>query len=391
MQAWRGREGFVVQKLNILFHLLGWGFAWIAIFFVTLVLVHLFADDGGTLRENKFFLAGVGIASLGLIFPLDWLRRKYLGLLFGLVWITIISLLIKRFYIDDRDTLRGIGLFFAGVGIAPLGLILAYFRTNHQRKELASEDYGRSVKMLGGRTANVRQSGVYSLRNLVRGNDHLYKAILRVIASFARTQSMDFIRREVFAKDESVSTAVDIEWIRKIADEKPMPPDAEAAITMIKEIINEGKGKFEKIVKDCDLGEYTIDLSDSILLNGALSRTSVKKANFSQSRIFGFDFRHTDFSDANLVASHFENCSFVGCNFEKAEMGEVRIVAPECPEENPFEGANFKDAEIHGADLKSAYGITQSQIDDAIGDVNTKLPRGLEWPKCWKVIPESTA
>ena len=159
-----------------------------------------------------------------------------------------------------------------------------------------------------------------------------------------------------------------------------MPPDVEAAITMIKEIINEGEGEFEKIVKDCGLGEYTIDLSNSILLNGALSRTSVKKANFSQSRIFGFDFRGTDFSDANLVAAHFENCSFVGCNFERAEMGEVRIVAPECPEENPFEGANFKGAEIHGADLKSAYGITESQINDAVGDADTKLPRGLKQP-----------
>ena len=171
-----------------------------------------------------------------------------------------------------------------------------------------------------------------------------------------------------------------------------MLPDVEAAITMVKEVINEGKDEFEKIVEKCELGEYTIDLSNSILLNGALSRTSVKKANFSQSKIFGFDFRNTDFSDANLVAAHFENCSFVGCNFEKAEMREVRIVmTPGYSDKAPFEGANFKDAEVYGADLELARGITQSQIADAIGDVNTKLPRGLEWPKCWKVIPESTA
>ena len=323
MPAWRGREGFVVQKPGFLFR---------------------------------------------------WLRSYGLAL-FGLAWIA--AVIVYVFGFSDGNTLRARGLFFAGVGIAPLGLLLAYLRTNHQRKQLASEDYGRSVKMLGGPTASVRQSGVYSLRNLVRGNNHLHKAILRVIASFARTQSMEIIRNG--AKDESVSTAVDINLIRKIAGEKSMSPDVEAAITMIKEIINEGEGEFEKIVKDCGLGEYTIDLSNSILLNGALSRTSVKKANFSQSRIFGFDFRGTDFSGANLVAAHFEDCSFVGCNFERAEMGEVRIVmTPGYSDKAPFEGANFKGAEIYGADLELARGITESQINDAVGDVNTKLPRGLE-------------
>ena len=338
MPAWRGREGFVVQKPDFLFR---------------------------------------------------WLRSYGLAL-FGLAWIA--AVIVYVFGFSDGNTLRARGLFVAGVGIAPLGLLLAYLRTSHQRKELASEDYGRSVSMLGNSSASVKQSGVYSLRNLVRGNNHLYKAILRVIASFARTQSMEIIRSEILAKDESVSTVVDVERIRKIAGEKSMPPDVEAAITMIKEIINEGESEFEKIVKDCGLGEYTIDLSNSILLNGALSRTSVKKANFSQSKIFGFDFRGTDFSDANLVAAHFENCSFVGCNFERAEMGEVRIVVPECPEENPFEGANFKGAEIHGADLKSAYGITELQINGAIGDADTKLPRGFKQPDHWDgVIPESNS
>ena len=322
-------------------------------------------------------------------------EAKYPGLSFALAWIAI-SLVIFAFvlfFTRDGDMLRGIGLFFAGVGIAPLGLILAYLRTSHQRKELASEDYGRSVTMLGssGSSAvNVRQSGVYSLRNLVRENNHLYKAILRVIASFARTQSMEIIRNGV--KDESVSTAVDIERIRKIADEKSMSPDVEAAITMIKEIINEGEGEFEKIVKDCGLGEYTIDLSSSFLLNGALSRTSVKKANFSQSKIFSFDFKGTDFSGANLVAAHFEDCFFAECNFERAEMREVRIVmTPGYSDKAPFEGANFKGAEIYGADLELARGIAQSQIDDAHGDVNTKLPSGLKRPKRWDIVSESTA
>ena len=313
---------------------------------------------------------------------LRFYEAKYPGLTFALAWIAI-SFVIFVFalpFTSDGNTLRGIGFFFAGVGIAPLGLILAYLRTNHQRKQLASEDYGRSVKMLGSSAVNVRQSGVYSLRNLVRGNDHLYKAILRVIASFARTQSMRIIRNGV--KGESVSAAMDIKRVRKIVEEESMLPDVEAAITMIKEIINEGEGEFEKIVKDCGLGEYTIDLSNSILLNSALSRTSVKKANFSQSRIFGFDFRGTDFSGANLVAAHFEDCSFVECNFEKAEMREVRIVAP-VSKENPFKDANFKGAEIHGADLELACGITQSQIDDALGDADTKLPLGLTRPDHW--------
>jgi hypothetical protein len=52
-----------------------------------------------------------------------------------------------------------------------------------------------------------------------------------------------------------------------------------------------------------------------------------------------------------------------------------------------FDGADFKDAEMHhaviaGADLTHARGLTQEQVDEACSDSKTRLPSGLTARTC---------
>jgi uncharacterized protein YjbI with pentapeptide repeats len=49
-------------------------------------------------------------------------------------------------------------------------------------------------------------------------------------------------------------------------------------------------------------------------------------------------------------------------------------------------GADFRDADIRGADLTESIFLTQSQLNAAKGDSNTKLPPSLSRPTHWSTI-----
>lgn len=48
-------------------------------------------------------------------------------------------------------------------------------------------------------------------------------------------------------------------------------------------------------------------------------------------------------------------------------------------------GADLRDADIRGADLRQSFFLTQSQINSAIGNLKTKLPEHIEYPKKYKI------
>jgi hypothetical protein len=45
--------------------------------------------------------------------------------------------------------------------------------------------------------------------------------------------------------------------------------------------------------------------------------------------------------------------------------------------------ADLSGAYLDGADLSTAVGLSQEQLDSAIGDENTKIPEGLTRPARW--------
>jgi uncharacterized protein YjbI with pentapeptide repeats len=47
-----------------------------------------------------------------------------------------------------------------------------------------------------------------------------------------------------------------------------------------------------------------------------------------------------------------------------------------------FTAAKLDNANLSGADFETAKGLTQSQLDVACGDKDTKLPKGLKLLPC---------
>jgi len=89
----------------------------------------------------------------------------------------------------------------------------------------------------------------------------------------------------------------------------------------------------------------------------------------------GFSLRGANLVEANLA----------GANLAEANLREAKLERPNLTEANLLE-ANLKEADLSGAFLQemTKEGLTQTQIDEAVGNDATKLPDHLQRPPHWR-------
>ncbi len=85
----------------------------------------------------------------------------------------------------------------------------------------------------------------------------------------------------------------------------------------------------------------------------------------------GTNLMRADLSRASLYCTHLERAELAGANFAEADL---------C-------GASLTYANIRGADLSRSLYLTQTQINEAVGNRMTLLPAGLERPPHWGNTP----
>lgn len=69
-----------------------------------------------------------------------------------------------------------------------------------------------------------------------------------------------------------------------------------------------------------------------------------------------------DLSTQLLIAANFSNCTFNG---------------------TMFLGADTRDTDFSGSDLRQSVFLSQGQVNAAKGNRNTKLPNHLMYPPTW--------
>jgi uncharacterized protein YjbI with pentapeptide repeats len=82
----------------------------------------------------------------------------------------------------------------------------------------------------------------------------------------------------------------------------------------------------------------------------------------------GKDLRGVDFRGANLRGAY-----LIGADLRGTDLRMADLI-----------GADFRGADIRGADLTGSIFLTQSQIDAAKGDLDTRLPPSLTRPTHWQ-------
>ena len=113
------------------------------------------------------------------------------------------------------------------------------------------------------------------------------------------------------------------------------------------------------------------DLSGRNFAGARLRQSSLTVAVLNGANFSGADLRDADayggvFSSASFANADLTNSTWVGTFLEGAN----------------FSGANLTGANFSGAQMRSARGLSQSQLNTACGDSTTELPGSLTIPSC---------
>lgn len=104
-------------------------------------------------------------------------------------------------------------------------------------------------------------------------------------------------------------------------------------------------------------------------------------ARLRQSNLTLATMDRVNFEGANLSIANLYGGRFTGASFENADLSRAILVGGSYDGAN-FAGANLTDANISGAEMATARGLTQSQLNTACGDSYTQLPTGLSVQQC---------
>jgi DnaJ-domain-containing protein 1 len=109
-----------------------------------------------------------------------------------------------------------------------------------------------------------------------------------------------------------------------------------------------------------------IDLSGAQLCRAELDQATLIEANLN-----GAALTDADLSDARL-----EKADLRGADLCNAKLAYTTL-----------NGAQIEAANLCGANLRHARGLTQAQINRALGDSSTALPTNLVVPRAWQPFP----
>ena len=299
--------------------------------------------------------------------------EKYSEILTGVLWLLfVVSIPFWLNGFSDIKTnpelLRGIGLFVLGIGVAPLGLYLAYNRTKSSRAQTESlraqaetekeknvtDAFAKSVELLGNESIAAKQGGIYALGRIAGDNPELHSMIMDIVASYIRQESLDRFNSGLQGgKNED-------ELIKEFSS-KPVSMDIEAAVAVIRQRNRENDKPPEK-------SRYFLDLSNAYIFNAHFNDTKLTRVNFSDSVMMGCLFDNTDLSESNFKASNLKGSSFQDCDLRGANLLKADLQEADLQEANlwgadlwgadlrwaDLQGANLRGANLRGANLRGA-------------------------------------
>lgn len=141
------------------------------------------------------------------------------------------------------------------------------------------------------------------------------------------------------------------------------------------------------------------DFRQADVSGGHLEQAYLRDANFAGARMsrVGLQESHlscANFSDANLDSARLDGAFMDSARFHDADLEGASLVGAYAKRAD-FRGAAMAEADLRGAilwgaDLSTAVGLSQDQLDEAIGDDDTQLPDGLTVRICADTIPLQT-
>jgi len=317
---------------------------------------------------------------------------------------------------ERRDLVQGLAaagqalaVFLTGA-VALIGLYLTRQNTNEQLQQAResqertqrstqetlrlteqgqlTERFTRAIDQLGAtddkgkKKLEIRLGGIYALERIDKESPEraYHGTVMEVLTAYVRENSRrgpEEPSTPTTASNEGAEQDKDVEQDEESTVRRP-PTDIQAILDVLKR-------RDEHLVpKPPPHTPHTHRLSLD-LRESNLDRANLFGADLQDAAFYGASLRGANLRAANLNGAVLQEANLQGANLERANLRGTNLSGA------ILYGANLRGARLEQAFLKAARGLTQEQIDWAIGDDTTTLPDGLVWPVAWsKSIGQQT-
>ena len=225
-----------------------------------------------------------------------------------------------------------------------------------------AERFAKAIKQLratddrGNPKLNLRSGGIYALERIAHDFEKDHWAIMEVLTAYVRKHS---------------------QWKEiELPETNPITTDIEAILT----VIRRRNWHYEKSDQILDL--HGTNLHDANLEGAYLRGADLRGAYLRRTNLRSAYLRDALLKGAYLWGADLEGAYLWRANLEDAYLRGVNLINTYLRGADLW-GADLRGAYLRGADLEGALGITQEQINSAIGDATTRLPAGMVRPASW--------
>jgi hypothetical protein len=289
----------------------------------------------------------------------------------------------------ENEARRTLAYIMGGL-LAIIGIILAFRRIRAlERQVLVGQDqlkvvqegqiterFTRAIEQLGSDKIEIRLGGIYALERIANDSDKDYWAIMETLTAYVRERAAWNKQPKILPLGENPSSPV------AKAQIKPATDIQAVLIVLGRRKYGFGKGENEPLnlskvdLRGINLSNMHLESVD--FSKAHLEKAIVRDAHLENAYLFGAHLEEADLRDA-----HLEGANLINCHLEEAYLYDTQLQGADLSgahiEEAILNGTKLKDtnlslAHLEGVILRSATGLTQKQLAQAILNHKTQLP-----------------
>ena len=306
----------------------------------------------------------------------------------------------------DRATAQN-GVRAAGVAallaLGAAGTALAAYRTYRVNQQgYVTGRYKDAVAHLGEDKLAVRLGGIYALERLMKDSSDDQPTILEVLAAFIRQPPADSSLPELSLREDVQASLTVIGRRTRLRAERPIVLSGAhlEGANLVRAHLEganlvrahlEGANLTGAQLDKADLSDAHLegaDLPGAHLVGADLPGAHLEGADLPGAHLEGADLSDAFVTGANLIGAHLDKANLsgaqlrfgtilIGARLGRANLTGADLVGADLP------GAHLEGADLSDADLGGVQGLSQEQLEAAVGNMNTKLPDGCRRPAAW--------
>ena len=240
---------------------------------------------------------------------------------------------------------------------------------------LISNQVSKGFEQLAGKETAMRLGGIYALEGVLNTSEQYHQPVLEVLCAFVRDSTTH--QQVTLTTFLAALFPAGRDKTAGKGDGTPPAADVQAALTVI--------GRRKPTPGRVDLSGVNIpraDLSEAQLADAYLMDADLEGADLSGSHLKGAFLNGAHLEGAHLNRAHLEGATLYEAHLEGAILAGADLEGSDLSLAH-LKGAVLAGAHLAGSDLSSADGLTQAQLEEAEGDAETTLPKGLTQPARW--------